>query len=45
MDLSYHYDNAEVTLNVCLGNDFTDGELYFGDVRSWDQTGSDVNQV
>ncbi len=29
--LSSHYDNAEVTLNVSLGKDFTDGELYFTD--------------
>ena len=29
--LSSHYDNAEVTLNVSLGKDFTDGELYFMD--------------
>lgn len=33
VDLSYHYDNAEVTLNVSLGNDFTEGNLYFGDMR------------
>ena len=29
-DLAYHYDNAEVTLNVCLGTSFTGGELSFG---------------
>ena len=29
-DLAYHYDNAEVTLNVCLGSSFTGGELSFG---------------
>lgn len=33
LDLSYHYDNAEVTLNVCLGKAFTEGGLYFGDMR------------
>ncbi|XP_051924268.1 2-oxoglutarate and iron-dependent oxygenase domain-containing protein 2 isoform X2 [Hippocampus zosterae] len=33
VDLSYHYDNAEVTLNVSLGRDFTEGNLYFGDMR------------
>lgn len=33
LELSYHYDNAEVTLNVSLGKDFTDGNLYFGDMR------------
>ncbi|NWX38549.1 OGFD2 protein, partial [Notiomystis cincta] len=31
LDLSSHYDNAEVTLNVCLGKEFTEGSLYFGD--------------
>ena len=31
LGLSSHYDNAEVTLNVSLGKDFTDGELYFVD--------------
>lgn len=33
LDLSYHYDNAEVTLNVSLGREFTQGNLYFGDMR------------
>lgn len=32
-ELSYHYDNSEVTLNVSLGKDFTEGNLYFGDMR------------
>ncbi|XP_069789648.1 2-oxoglutarate and iron-dependent oxygenase domain-containing protein 2 isoform X2 [Narcine bancroftii] len=32
-DLSFHYDNAEVTLNVSLGKDFDGGNLYFGDMR------------
>ncbi|XP_051887865.1 2-oxoglutarate and iron-dependent oxygenase domain-containing protein 2 [Pristis pectinata] len=32
-DLSFHYDNAEVTLNVSLGKDFNEGNLYFGDMR------------
>lgn len=31
LDLSSHYDNAEVTLNVSLGKEFTEGKLYFGD--------------
>lgn len=35
IDLAYHYDNAEVTLNVCLGSDFEDGQLYFGDVKQF----------
>ncbi|KAM4577224.1 2-oxoglutarate and iron-dependent oxygenase domain-containing protein 2 [Odontesthes bonariensis] len=33
LDLSYHFDNAEVTLNVSLGKEFTEGNLYFGDMR------------
>ena len=33
LDLSYHYDNAEVTLNVSLGKEFSGGELFFGDMR------------
>jgi hypothetical protein len=32
-DLSCHYDNAEVTINVSLGKDFTEGQLYFGTMR------------
>lgn len=28
--LGYHYDNAELTLNVALGKTFTGGALYFG---------------
>ncbi|XP_053557755.1 2-oxoglutarate and iron-dependent oxygenase domain-containing protein 2 isoform X2 [Bombina bombina] len=33
LDLSSHYDNAEVTLNISLGKDFTEGNLYFSDMR------------
>ncbi len=33
VDLSYHFDNAEVTLNVCLGKSFVGGKLYFGPVK------------
>ena len=29
VSLSYHYDNAEVTLNVCLGGGFRGGDLFF----------------
>ncbi|NXK83115.1 OGFD2 protein, partial [Amazona guildingii] len=32
LDLSSHYDNAEVTLNISLGKDFTEGNLYFGEL-------------
>ncbi|XP_022258839.1 2-oxoglutarate and iron-dependent oxygenase domain-containing protein 2-like isoform X2 [Limulus polyphemus] len=47
VDLGYHYDNAEVTLNVCLGSNFTGGELYFGDMKTvplWKTTCSTVEQ-
>lgn len=40
VDLSYHYDNAEVTINVCLGREFTGGQLYFGDMRQVGRLGS-----
>ena len=33
LDLSYHFDNAEVTLNVCLGRVFKGGDLYFGPMK------------
>jgi len=29
LDLDFHYDESEVTLNVCLGKVFTGGSLYF----------------
>ncbi|XP_074154996.1 2-oxoglutarate and iron-dependent oxygenase domain-containing protein 2 isoform X2 [Sminthopsis crassicaudata] len=31
VDLSYHYDNAEITLNISLGKVFSEGNLVFGD--------------
>lgn len=45
LDLSYHYDNAEVTLNVSLGKDFTDGNLYFGDMRQVPLSESECTEV
>ncbi|CAF3374691.1 unnamed protein product [Rotaria socialis] len=30
VDLDYHYDNAEITFNVSLGDQFEGGDLYFG---------------
>ena len=33
VDLAYHHDDSEVTLNVCLGGDFEGGELLFGGLR------------
>ena len=34
VDLSYHFDNAEVTLNVNLGKQFNGGNLYFGKMKN-----------
>ncbi|KAF7661449.1 hypothetical protein LDENG_00261730 [Lucifuga dentata] len=45
VDLSYHYDNAEVTLNVCLGKDFTEGNLYFGDMRQVPLSETECSEV
>ena len=28
-ELAYHYDNAEITFNFCLGNTFSGAEVYF----------------
>lgn len=33
LDLDYHYDNAEVTVNISLDDSFEGGDLYFGSMR------------
>ena len=33
-NLDYHFDDSEVTLNVCLGKQFEEGTLYFGNMRT-----------
>ena len=33
IDLGYHYDNAEVTLNISLTENFEEGSLYFGPMQ------------
>lgn len=33
IELGFHVDDSEVTLNVCLGKHFSGGELYFRGVR------------
>eukprot|EP00252_Welwitschia_mirabilis_P025335 TRINITY_DN7870_c0_g1_i1.p1 TRINITY_DN7870_c0_g1~~TRINITY_DN7870_c0_g1_i1.p1 ORF type:complete len:390 (-),score=65.17 TRINITY_DN7870_c0_g1_i1:352-1521(-) len=33
LELGFHVDDSEVTLNVCLGRQFTGGELFFRGVR------------
>ncbi|BBM85048.1 prolyl hydroxylase family protein [Candidatus Uabimicrobium amorphum] len=36
--LDFHVDASDVTLNICLGNEFTGGDLYFGGIRcAWCQ--------
>ncbi|XP_029960785.1 2-oxoglutarate and iron-dependent oxygenase domain-containing protein 2 [Salarias fasciatus] len=45
LDLSYHYDNAEVTLNVSLGKEFTEGNLYFGDMRQVPVSQTECSEV
>lgn len=34
LDLDLHYDNAEVTVNISLDDQFQDGELYIGRMHS-----------
>jgi hypothetical protein len=31
--LDFHVDDSEVTINVCLGESFEGGSLYFGGIR------------
>lgn len=33
MFVEFHVDDSEVTLNVCLGRQFSGGELYFRGLR------------
>ncbi|XP_063682725.1 2-oxoglutarate and iron-dependent oxygenase domain-containing protein 2-like [Bolinopsis microptera] len=33
-ELAYHYDNAEITFNFCLGNKFSGAEVYFTHMTS-----------
>ena len=34
VDLSYHYDDAEVTLNVSLGKNYEGGEIYIAGMNN-----------
>ncbi|XP_068617128.1 2-oxoglutarate and iron-dependent oxygenase domain-containing protein 2 [Brachionichthys hirsutus] len=45
LDLNYHYDNAEVTFNISLGKDFTDGNLYFGDMKQVPLSETECSEV
>eukprot|EP01130_Rhizamoeba_saxonica_P017481 TRINITY_DN8485_c0_g1_i1.p1 TRINITY_DN8485_c0_g1~~TRINITY_DN8485_c0_g1_i1.p1 ORF type:complete len:258 (+),score=63.10 TRINITY_DN8485_c0_g1_i1:66-776(+) len=42
--LDFHVDTAEVTLNLCLGKEFTGGDLYFGGVRCSNHTNTPPHQ-
>lgn len=33
INVGFHVDDSEVTLNVCLGKQFSGGELYFRGIR------------
>ncbi|KAK7087177.1 2-oxoglutarate and iron-dependent oxygenase domain-containing protein 2-like [Littorina saxatilis] len=45
LDLGCHYDNAEVTLNVCLGDVFTGGRLYILPMQSDVDTAKSTNSI
>ncbi|KAJ4889666.1 putative PKHD-type hydroxylase [Raphanus sativus] len=42
--VAYHMDDSEVTLNVCLGKDFSGGELYFRGVRCANHMDSEIGE-
>ncbi|KAL9441073.1 hypothetical protein AB3S75_019694 [Citrus x aurantiifolia] len=47
VDLGFHVDDSEVTLNVCLGKQFTGGELFFRGTRCEKHvnTGSQTEEI
>jgi hypothetical protein len=38
----FHVDDSEVTLNVCLGKQFSGGELYFRGIRCENHVNSET---
>ncbi|KAG1346953.1 putative PKHD-type hydroxylase [Cocos nucifera] len=42
LDLGFHVDDSEITLNVCLGKQFSGGELFFRGVRCDKHVNSDT---
>jgi hypothetical protein len=40
--LGFHVDDSEVTLNVCLGKQFSGGELYFRGIRCENHVNSET---
>lgn len=44
VELGFHVDDSEVTLNVCLGEQFSGGELFFRGVRCDKHVNSETQQ-
>ncbi|KAG7598010.1 Oxoglutarate/iron-dependent dioxygenase [Arabidopsis suecica] len=44
VDLGFHVDDSEISLNVCLGKQFSGGELYFRGVRCDKHVNSDSTE-
>uniref|UniRef100_A0A1J3IG80 Putative PKHD-type hydroxylase n=1 Tax=Noccaea caerulescens TaxID=107243 RepID=A0A1J3IG80_NOCCA len=42
-DLGFHVDDSEVSLNVCLGKQFSGGDLYFRGVRCDNHVNSEIS--
>ena len=40
--VGFHVDDSEVTLNVCLGKQFSGGELYFRGIRCENHVNSET---
>jgi hypothetical protein len=40
--VGFHVDDSEVTLNVCLGRQFSGGELFFRGVRCDEHVSSET---
>ncbi|KAK7390904.1 hypothetical protein VNO78_19094 [Psophocarpus tetragonolobus] len=42
VELGFHVDDSEVSLNICLGNEFSGGELFFRGVRCDEHVNSET---
>ncbi|KYQ99938.1 putative prolyl 4-hydroxylase alpha subunit [Tieghemostelium lacteum] len=45
VDLGFHYDESNVTLNLCLGKQFTGGSLYFKGILNEPKTHNELLEV
>ncbi|KAG2401248.1 putative PKHD-type hydroxylase [Vigna angularis] len=45
MSRGFHVDDSEVSLNICLGDKFSGGELFFRGVRCDEHVNSDIQPV